>query len=126
MSSPPNDAPTEGTYTCFEASSTGSSHGELCLNHRNFPWMATYMKRSFVPWTFPSWSHWLASASSHNSWLPLAPTGSHRLPTAPNGSSIFGAHTPVALFHEISIYNKYIIVLLVGKSPCQLCLLAVA
>src|SRR6266481_3882944 len=33
---------------CCEASFTGSSHGELCLNHGNFPWMATYVKQSFV------------------------------------------------------------------------------
>src|SRR6266481_2141492 len=71
----------------------------------------------------------VGSASSHNSRLPPAPTGSQRLPTAQQLLNFWHSHpcSIISLYrNEISIYSKYIIVLLVGKSPCQLCLLVAA
>ena len=72
-------------YSCnLEASFTGSSHSELCLNNGNFPLTATPVKQSFVSWRFLLWSHWWA-------WLRVTMAGS---PPAPNGTQ-FSALTPL-------------------------------
>ena len=83
------------TYSCnLEASFTGSSHSELCLNNGNFPLTATHVKRSFICTKLH-----FTEVSIMVPLVGSALSRNGRLPTGSQRHSIFGAHTPLVLHH---------------------------